>query len=179
MTQALEALTVEHKRMSRLLGLLEEQVAVLEQAGEADYEVIKEILDYFLTYPDLCHHPKEDLVLEKLRARAPAAAAAVGALDEEHDRLSHQLHDFTHAVMNLMLEVEVPREALVRLAKGFVDHERRHMAAEERVFFPAALRYLTEADWREIGDRAKPFKDPLSASEAGLRFPELRRLMAL
>lgn len=179
MQHPMESLQVEHKRMSRLLGLLEEQIATLEQAGEPDYELIKEILDYFLTYPDLCHHPKENLVLEKLRQRAPDAAAEVGALDDEHDRLSHQLHDFSHAVINLMLEVEVPRDALVKAARGFVDNERRHMAAEERVFFPAALRHLTEEDWRDIDERVKLFKDPLSAPDSNIRFAELRRMMAL
>lgn len=179
MSRAMEILQVEHKRMRRLLDLLEQQVEALEQAGEPDYELIKEILDYFLTYPDLCHHPKENLVLAKLRARAPQAAAEVGALEAEHDRLSVRLHDFSHAVMNLMLEVEVPRQTLVKLARGFVEHERRHMAEEERLFFPAALRHLTDEDWLEIGERVKLFKDPLSSTEAGVRFAELREMMAL
>ena len=179
MPHPMETLQIEHKRIRRLLDLLEEQTVVIEEAGEPDYELIKEILDYFLIYPDLCHHPRENLVLEKLRARAPDAAREVGALDAEHEGLSRQFHDFSHAVMNLMLEVEVPREALVRLARAFVDDERRHMEEEERVFFPAALRHLTDEDWDDIGTRSTLFKDPLSPTQSGIRFPELRRIMAL
>jgi hemerythrin-like domain-containing protein len=179
MTAAMEALEVEHKTMTRLLDILEEQADLLEQAGQPDYELVKEIIDYFLTYPDLCHHPKEDMILERLRKRAPEEAAAVGALDEAHDQLSHELHDFAHAVTNMLLEVEVPRERLVTLAREFVEHERKHMAGEETVFFPAALRHLTEDDWRDINRRAARFTDPLGPSEAGIRFAELKRVMAL
>lgn len=179
MSSVIEDLRVEHKTMSHLLQILEEQTALIEQAGEPDYELIKEIIDYFLTYPDLCHHPREDMVLARLKERAPEAAEVVSRLDEEHARLSRQLHEFSHAVVNALFEVEVPREALVHLARDFIANERRHMALEEEHFFPAALRHLTEDDWRELGRRSKRLKDPLTPGEASIRFPELREAMAL
>lgn len=179
MSLVIDALLREHKTMNRLLQILEEQVDRVERADEPDYELIKEIIDYFVTYPDLCHHPRENLVLAKLKDRAPEAAAEVGALDDEHTRLSGELHGFAHAVANALLEVEIPRETLASLARDFIADERRHMKAEEERFFPAALRHLTEDDWREIIARSGRLKDPLSPGEAGIRFAELRQMMAL
>ena len=58
MPHVLDMLKREHKTISRLLTSLEGQVDLFEKAEHPDYELMKEIIDYFLTYPDLCHHPK-------------------------------------------------------------------------------------------------------------------------
>ena len=52
----------EHANMTMLLDILEQQIARLRQGEVADFKTVKGILDYFLTYPDLVHHPKEDLL---------------------------------------------------------------------------------------------------------------------
>ena len=46
--------------------------------------VIQAVIGYFQDYPDCCDHPKEDMVLEKLKARDPVAAESVGDLEAEH-----------------------------------------------------------------------------------------------
>ena len=43
----------------------------------------------------------------------------------------------------------------------FIDHERRHMAMEERLVFPAALKALRPADWAEIALKLADRHDPL------------------
>lgn len=177
MPAAMDALRSEHRTMSHLLTMLERQIELFEETQHPDYDLIKEIIDYFLTYPDLCHHPKEDLILSRLRKRDPEAADRVGALDEEHDDLSDQLRDFSHAVVNILLDLEVPRDTFVKLARDFIDRERKHMANEERVFFPAALEGLTDEDWSEIDSAMDRFKDPLAGGDAGIRFGEIRRYL--
>ncbi len=175
MPAAIDALRSEHRTMLHLLTMLERQVELFEETQHPDYDLIKEIIDYFLTYPDLCHHPKEDLILNRLRSRDQAAADRIGALDEEHEDLSDQLREFSHAVVNILLGLEVSRDTFVKLARDFITRERKHMANEERVFFPAALEGLTDEDWTEIDSTMDRFRDPLSAGDAGLRFGEIQR----
>ena len=45
MSETMDGLKVDHKRMNRLLGILEEQIALIEEAGTPDYELIKEVID--------------------------------------------------------------------------------------------------------------------------------------
>ncbi|MEM7428034.1 MAG: hemerythrin domain-containing protein [Pseudomonadota bacterium] len=170
MANAIDDIRNEHKTMRWLLDLLEAQIHMFENGERPDYDLIKEVIDYFLTFPDLFHHPKEDMVYRKLKLRNPAAAGRFGDLEDQHERGSDRLHRFTRAVVNVMLEAEIPRETFVGLARDFVDGERKHMDAEEALFFPAALEALTEDDWHEIGMKVDRFTDPLSPGIAGVRF---------
>lgn len=162
MPHVLDVLRSEHKTISRLLTSLESQVDLFEKAVHPDYDLMKEVIDYFLTYPDLCHHPKEDLVLAKLADRDLQAAEQVGALDQEHSDISDELHEFAHALTNVLLELDVPRDAFVSLARAFIDRERKHMAQEEKIFFPAAQQHLTDDDWVSIERQVFRMTDSLA-----------------
>ena len=62
MAEVVRQLRQEHTSMARLLDVLERQIAVFRQGGDPDYDLIEAVVEYCLTYPDQCHHPKEDLV---------------------------------------------------------------------------------------------------------------------
>lgn len=175
--EAIQTLRAEHKTTARMLDLLERQINLFEQTEQPDYDLLKEIIDYFLTYPDLYHHPKENLILDALRRRAPHVAAPVGDIEKEHAEISSRLHDFAHAVVKVLMEMEVSRDSFVAVARGFIDEQRRHMVMEERVFFPAALEALGAEDWEEIDKKISHFRDPLSATESELKFDSLRQML--
>ena len=59
--------------------------------------------------------------------------------------------------------------------RDFIDHERRHMAMEERLVFPAALKALRPADWAEIALKLADRHDPLSQPSVDENFNTLRR----
>ncbi|WP_282606410.1 hemerythrin domain-containing protein [Pelagibius sp. Alg239-R121] len=177
MTEAIQTLRSEHKTTARMLDLLERQITLFEETQQPDYDLLKEVIDYFLTYPDLYHHPKENLILEVLRRKAPEAAAPVGDIEREHAEISSRLHDFAHAVVEVLMEAEVSRDAFVKIARDFVEEQRRHMIKEEQVFFPAALKALTPVDWEAIDKKVSRFNDPLTATESELRFDSLRQML--
>lgn len=169
MPQAITMIRKEHQNMTRLLDLLDRQVELFENAGRPDYELMKEIIDYFLTFPDLYHHPKEDLIFRKIKRRAPADAEKLFDLEQEHERVSDRLHAFTRAVVSVMLEAEMPRDSFVFVARDFIEGERKHMAEEEEHFLPVAIDTLTNQDWEEVDKAVAEFNDPLQG-EATLRF---------
>jgi len=161
MAEVLDMIRQEHQSISRMLNMLEHQIERFERGERFDYDLVKEVLDYFVTFADLCHHPKENLIIAKLRQRAPELAREIGDLDEEHERISKELHDFAHAIMNVLLDVEMPRDRFVRIAHDFIAQERKHMAEEEARFLPVAEAQLTDKDWAEISAKIGKFLDPL------------------
>lgn len=177
MTQAIQTLRSEHKTTARMLDLLERQITLFEQTEQPDYDLLKEIIDYFLTYPDLYHHPKENLILDVLRRKSPKLAAPVGDIEKEHAEISSRLHDFAHVVVKVLMEMEVSRDAFVEVARGFIDEQRQHMIKEEKVFFPAAQEALGEEDWKGIDEKISHFNDPLTATESELKFDSLRQML--
>lgn len=175
MTDPIAALRKEHSNISQLLDVLQRQVDAFERGDRPDYDVIEAVSDYFLSYPDLYHHPKEDLVFEKLRKRDPEAAEQVGNLREEHEQIAALSRNFANGVRAILDEAEVPRDAFGTWAGEFITFQREHLAKEERVFFAAALRALTPDDWADIAARISNHEDPLFDAASGGRYDALRR----
>lgn len=175
MSKVVRALRREHADMARLLAALERQLDVFDQGGAPDYDIVQGVIAYCLDYPDLYHHPKEDLVLARLHARDPEAAEAAGELLRDHEALAALTHRFAEAVGNVLKEAEVSRQAVRDLAREFLESYRKHIAMEESRFLPAALAALDEADWQAIEAELGERPDPLFGSPPDRRFERLRR----
>ena len=78
MSKIIEILLEEHRNIEKLLLVLEQELEVFDRSEAPDYEILQAVIEYFQDYPESCHHPKEDMVFEKLKMRDPAAAKRVG-----------------------------------------------------------------------------------------------------
>ena len=87
----IERLSQEHRNIEKLLAILERELEVFDRGDRPDYEVIRAVISYFEVYPEVYHHPQEDLVFAKLRTRDPVAAAKVGDLAREHHKGAERL----------------------------------------------------------------------------------------
>jgi len=150
MTRMIELLRDEHRDIEQLLKVLEDEVKVFDRRERPDYEVIQAIIDYFQDYPDCCHHPKEDMIFDRLKARDPLAAKRIGDVEAEHRQETERLDRVAKVVRNVLLDREILRETFGKVMRDFIDHQRRHMAMEERTLFPAAANALRPEDWQEI-----------------------------
>ena len=65
------------------------------------------------------------------------------------------------AVESVLADRELLRQTVNDIIWDFIEQERRHMAMEERYFFPVALNALQPQDWTEIDARLTDRKDPL------------------
>jgi hemerythrin-like domain-containing protein len=175
MAETIRQLRDDHANIRRLLDALEHQVRLFVDDGEVDYEVMEGVLEYMSAYPDLEHHPREDMVLRKIEERDPAAAAKIGDLSGEHRMLAQMTGRFLEALRNVLNEAEISRSAFDDLARDYLDRLRRHMRTEEELFFPVAERCLREADWAEIDAAAKRAADPLFGDKVAAECEALRQ----
>src|ERR1700730_16111073 len=105
-----EAVIVLTSNIEKLLAILERELEVFDRGDRPDYEVIRAVISYFEVYPEVYHHPQEDLVFAKLRTRDPVAAAKVGDLAREHHKGAERLRSVAHAVENVLADAEVLRQ---------------------------------------------------------------------
>ncbi len=171
----IDALYQDHANLAKLLDALERQLAVFDQGETPDYDIVQGVVDYCLNYPDLYHHPKEDLVLERLQAVDPVAAAGIGDLAAEHQDLANLTRRFADAVHAILQDIEVPRGPFDEAARRFLDAYREHMEKEEQAFLPAARRSLREADFADIEGRLSQREDPLFGARGEARLAALRQ----
>lgn len=170
----IERLTEEHKNIEKLLAILERELDVFDRGERPDYEVFRAIISYFEVYTEVYHHPQEELVFAKLRERDPGAAAKIGNLADEHRKGTERLRRVAHAIRNVLADREILRQNVDAIIRDFITCERRHMAAEDQNFFPAALEAFKPHDWTEIASAVTAHKDPLFSDIMEERFGVLR-----
>jgi len=175
MPKIIDILLDEHQNIEKLLLVLEHELEVFDRSGRPDYEILQSIIQYFQDYPESCHHPKEEMIFEKLKLRDPAAAKRFGDVEAEHGLEARRLRSFAHAVDYILADQEFLRESFHLAVHDFIEHQRQHLQKEERLLFPAAVKALRSNDWAEIDARLDDRKDPLFNSVIEERFQNLQR----
>jgi len=161
MSRVLDELRHDHRNMTQLLAILVEQLRVFRDGRVPDFDLMQRAMVYSLDYPDLCHHPKEDLIFERLAQCDPGARALVDRLAAEHRDIAKATREFADALHMVAEDFQVSRDRFLEVADAWLALNRRHLQAEEREAFPRAERVLGEADWA-AGDAAAVRKpDPL------------------
>jgi hemerythrin-like domain-containing protein len=154
MIRLIELLREEHRSMEELLLVMEGELSIFDQQERPDYELLQAVIGYFRDYPDCSHHPKEDMIFEKLKALSTVAAERVGDLEAEHRDEAIRLRRVEDMIRNILLDHDImPRQGLVDAVHDFVEQERLHIKMEERLLFPVAAEVLRPEDWAEIESR--------------------------
>lgn len=150
MTHILEQLREEHRRVEKLLRVLEAELALFDRQERPDYEVLQAAVSFFEDFAARCHDPKERVVFGALRACDPEAAAMLGGLEIEHAQDPGRLQRLSSGLNSILSDRDVPRQAFHDAVRDFVMHVRHQIDFEERVLFPAALKALQPEDWAGI-----------------------------
>src|SRR5262245_43488571 len=141
--QIIDQLGRDHRNLRLLLDIVEEEMDAYREGHTPDFDLLRLIAEYTLHYPDLVHHPKENLIFERLVMRDSSAAEVVGDVIAEHRKLAELTRRFAGAIANASRDVELPREWLEALAKEYLQANRLHMQLEEQYLLPRAKAILT------------------------------------
>jgi len=175
MIEIIEILCQEHRNIEKLLRVMEQELSVFDRGERPDYEVFGAIIEFFKKYPDACHHPKEDIIYEKFKSRAPGRAASISDLEAEHREGAVRLRRVAHAIENVLNDQELLRESFDRVVRDFIDSERKHIAFEEEVVFPAMVDTLQSGDWADVALTLANRYAPPSKADFEEQFNTFRR----
>lgn len=173
MASIIDGLRSDHSRITKLLDALERQIDAFSEGGTLDFEIVDGVLHYCRTYPDLHHHPREDMVFDRLKQRDPEAVATIGDLRSEHAKLAALTGRFAESLAAVEHDVPMERHEFTDIAKEFLKAYRRHILMEEKHFFPAAQASLTPEDWRQLSAQVSHVADPLFERLEDERFEAL------
>lgn len=178
MPALIDSLRRDHADMELLLRVLQQEMAVFDHTDRPDFEIIEGVVDYFRSYPVQCHHPKEDLLLAKLRARSPERAAIFIDIDAERGHAARRLERFARLVERIVDDQEIARGILDEAVREFIEHERQHMEREERELLPSALASFRGEDWADLDARLADTRKPLFDREVEARLGQLNQRIA-
>ena len=168
-------LRLEHGNQSKVLGLIEDQVAAADAGRPMDVELLSLACEYFSDYPERCHHPKEDLVYKLLSKRDPDSCAGLRDLLAEHRWLHELTEASAEAVRRLREEPQAAEPSPREVIRKFTEAYRQHMRDEEERFFRLAEERLSEDDWDTLDFAMFERDDPLFDHVAEERFSALQQ----
>lgn len=170
MTDLLDRLAHEHRRLARLLDLLEGLLDQFHDGVEPDYELMCELLEYMIDYSDQVHHPSEDLIFERVLALPDHGHEVLRRAIKEHETLGQVNRRFKESLEGIVHEEVLPRDEVERQGRELVAMLRDHMRREDQEAFPIAREALSAADWQELAQGAPNAADPVFGQPDPERF---------
>jgi hemerythrin-like domain-containing protein len=164
----------EHADFSRLLDLLERQVAAFHEGDDPNYELMLDIVSYLREFPDRIHHPREDAAFARLLIHDPALRLPVNRLLQEHRVIGVAGEELLILLNEVVDGALIARSSVEAAAATYLAYYRHHLATEERDIVPRAAQLLTPQDWAVVAAAVPAGADPLFGEVEDSRYRELR-----
>jgi hemerythrin-like domain-containing protein len=161
MAKTLEQLHTDHINASKLLNILEQQFDLLAAGQEADIGLMIDIMTYMTQYPDLYHHPKEDLIFEQWQKRDASVGPLVEEIGVEHKSIIRSSIHALELLRGVMIDVLQRRDEILAAGRSYITRQREHMNKEEGELFPRMMTTLRSEDWQWIDELMAAQEDPL------------------
>jgi len=179
MTQLLDRLNRDHRHLSRLLSLFDDLLDRFHEGDEPDFDLMSEMLEYMESYADQVHHPSEELIFDRLRARTNETYPMLDVLTKQHVLLGQMNKRFRQSLEGIMHEEVLRRDEVEVQGREYVKVLREHLSMEEAEAFPLARERLAPSDWDALMEAVPCTDDPVFGDADPARFRTLfQHLMA-
>ncbi len=144
-------LETDHQRMQRMLYDLNHQIESYFGLHDApaDVDAMMRCLDYIQIYPEVWHHPVEDIIFRQLLTKPGVNHYAVENVLRDHGMLEALSDQLSLIFSELRLSEKPVRPAIIRLSKHYHSRQISHIH-EERGIFQMAGELFGDADWQAI-----------------------------
>jgi len=161
MADLLKQLLADHANFARAIHALAHQAELTRTGQRPDFQVVNGIVAYFRDYAQRVHHPKEDLLYNTLKDRAPTNTRGIYDLLATHAGLPARLEEVEGAAAVLERDSRASGQDFRHKVHDFAAYELAHMKQEEAEFLPYALKWLRPEDWAWVDSPFKDTQDPI------------------
>lgn len=162
LNSALAIIRDEHRSLAAVIhGLRYLLREMREKDARPDFRLLWAMIFYLDEFPEKMHHPKENAYLfARLRQRTGEADAVVAELERQHLAGARHVREMELALGHYEAGMPDGPEKFAAAVESFAEETLKHMALEESTVLPLAAKYLTPADWVEIGAAFSENGDP-------------------
>jgi hemerythrin-like domain-containing protein len=146
-TDITRVMVEEHRLILRMITLVEQNVAALEQGRFYNWQFFLDAVDFIRNYADCFHHAKEEDVLfvALVNNGMPAKQSPIEAMQLEHEQGRQQVRALADAARLALAGDPGQIPAIVTHARGYAQLLRGHIDKEDNILYPLAERILPEA----------------------------------
>jgi len=159
--KVIDVLLHDHKNIFSLLALLEKQVKHFVAGEFANYQILTDIMHYFVNQPDIYHHPHEDIIFAALKQKNINVADLIDEITTEHQSMAAASATIYDELIQIQGNAIFPRDEIVLRLTDFISRYHAHIAKEEEGLFALAKTTLDDADWGKIDAEINHNDDPL------------------
>ncbi len=173
--QLMSGLRGDHRNMVMLLDFLEAEINRLAASAEPDYDLVRDIMLYVTEYPDVVHHPKEDIVYRHLKSLRPEIHTDLERVETDHQYLEELGRKLRNGIEAISIGANLNRDELIEKLYHYMEQHREHMYWEEINLFSLADELQHYGDWSEVVLKNNEISDLLFGSRVERKY---RRLLA-
>ncbi|MGL4269758.1 MAG: hemerythrin domain-containing protein [Plesiomonas sp.] len=170
----LTQLTREHTNISRLLAVLEEELAGLTRGEGINYRLLRDVAEYLIPHAEQHHHCVEDRIYAYFSTQYPDDAVQIASLAQAHVALAAACQQFYALVQMVMADQIIPTALLTEKVRHFIALQRQHIVLEEQHIFPLLKTTLRPTDWQQLNVQLQPLTaDPLFGEAITAQYVQL------
>jgi hemerythrin-like domain-containing protein len=146
-TNVTQALSDEHQLILRMISLVENNTALMEQGKFRNWQFFLDAVDFIRNYADRFHHAKEEDVLfvELIKNGMPEKQSPIEAMLLEHDQGRAFVLALEEAAQKALAGEPGQIPLIAAHARGYAALLRGHIDKENGILYPLAERVLPEA----------------------------------
>lgn len=163
----------DHRNMSLLLDLLEQESNRLFDGEDVDFELLHDIMQYMTMYPDTVHHPKEDRVYAELKAVRPDLSIGFDRIVVDHRNIAELGSKLRNDIESVISGGILPKNSVVADALRYVNTLRGHMQWEELDLFRRIEEMVSEGHALIEAATFLQNSDPVFGPEVEQKFQRL------
>ena len=160
----------DHINLSRLLGLLDRQLQLFQADEPPDYFLLLDLVEYMESYPDLIHHPREDMIFRVYLEQNQRGEEAIHQLMDEHKSLLAHSHELRNLLEQTSQGSVSPRAAVEESLAHYLAVQRNHLNTEEGKVFALLNDALMPEEWARVQSEITISSDPLFGGEVQKRY---------
>jgi hemerythrin-like domain-containing protein len=146
-TDVTRVLSDEHQLILRMIALVENNTALMEQGRFRNWQFFLDAVDFIRNYADRFHHAKEEdvLFIELVENGMPAKNSPIEAMHMEHEQGRAFVRALEEAAQKAMDGEAGQVPLIAENARGYAALLRGHIDKEDNILYPLAERVLPEA----------------------------------
>ena len=163
----------DHRNISIVLGILEQELKNLIHTETPDFELAHDVMRYMIVYSDAVHHPKEDVLYARMRTEIPAVETGLERIETDHREIAVLGENLRRKIEAIISGSAVTRISLITDSTDYILRLRNHMAWEEEDLFCRADELIRDRGSLPLDLSHLGSDDPIFGSEREKSFARL------
>lgn len=168
----LNQLRLDHANMARMLHVLQLKQKTLAEGERPNFKLMREVVDYILSYMDGFASPLEKICVERLQERAPDHLSLMEQMAADYRELKPRLLQLSNDIDMILMDNILPMDRFAEDLKSYLEAHRTYLRHEREGLFPLIDQYFSPDDMEELRG-ALPEGAEKELERLQLAYPEL------